>query len=77
MASTAVVPMAPRSPRLLDQLRQAALIRFVRPEPAERQVEWVRRYILFHGGRHPRELGRADAGRFLEHLAQSEKDPLR
>lgn len=77
MASTAVVPAAPRPPRLLDQLRQAALIRFGRPEPAERQVEWVRRYILFHGVRHPRELGRADAGRFLEHLAQSEKDPLR
>jgi hypothetical protein len=77
MASTAVVPTVPRPPRLLYQLRQGALIRFGRPEQAERHVEWVRRYILFHGVRHPRELGRADASRFLDHLAQSEKDPLR
>ena len=31
---------------------------------------------MFHGKRHPRELGRAEAARFLEHVAQSEKDPL-
>jgi hypothetical protein len=62
---------------LLDQLRQAALSRFARPEPGERYAEWARRFILFHGKRHPRELGLAEAGRFLEHLAQSAKDPLR
>ena len=64
-------------PRLLDQVRQAAQNRFGRPEPGERYQEWVRRYILFHGKRHPRELAASDAARFLEHLAQSEKDPLR
>ena len=67
----------PRPPRLLNQLREAALARFGRPEPGERYVGWVRRFILFHGKRHPRELAAADVGRFLEHLAQSEKDPLR
>jgi integron integrase len=48
-----------------------------RPEPAERYADWVRRYILFHGKRHPRDLGMGDVGRFLEHIAHSEKDPLR
>ena len=36
-----------------------------------------RRFILFHGKRHPRELGRAEVGCFLEHVAQTEKHPLR
>ena len=61
-------------PRLFDQIRQAALAHFGRPEPGERYVQWSRRFILFHGTRHPRELGRLEIGRFLEHLAQSEKN---
>lgn len=73
--STAVVPVQP--PRLLDQLRLAALGHYGRSEPADRHVEWVRRYILFHGKRHPRELDVAAAGAFLTHLVQTEKDPLR
>jgi integron integrase len=63
-------------PRLLDQVRQMATARFGRPEPADRYVQWAKRYILFHGKRHPRELGHSEAGRFLEHVVQSEKDPL-
>ena len=66
----------PRSPRLLDQVQAIALARFARREPAERYVAWVRRFILFHGKRHPRELGIPEVGRFLQHLAQTEKDPL-
>lgn len=64
------------APRLLDQLRDAALERFARPEPAARYVTWCRAFILFHGKRHPRELGMADVGRFLSHVVQSEKEPL-
>jgi Phage integrase, N-terminal SAM-like domain len=74
---TSAAPPGPQQPRLLDQLRQTALARFGRPEPGERYADWARRYIFFHGKRHPRELGAADVGRFLEHVAQSEKDPLR
>jgi hypothetical protein len=78
MSSVSVVTAAvvPQPPRLLEQVRLSALARFGRPEPAVRYVEWVRRFILFHGKRHP-ELGKAEVGRFLTHLAQSEKDPLR
>lgn len=32
-------------------------------------VEWVRRYILFHGKRHPREMGRTEIEAYLNHLA--------
>jgi integron integrase len=63
-------------PRLLDRLRQAALAHFGRPEPADRYCDWAYRFILFHSKRHPRELGLPEVGRFLEHLAQTEKDPV-
>ncbi len=78
--ATVIVPepsaATAQPPRLLEQVRQMAAARFGRPQPGERYVQWSRRYILFHGIRHPRELGRAEAGRFLEHVVQSEKDPL-
>lgn len=64
------------SPRLLDQVRTLALARFARREPGERYSAWVLRFIVFHGKRHPRTLGRAEIAQFLEQLAQTEKDPL-
>jgi integron integrase len=75
--TVSVSPEVRQPPRLLDQLRQRALERFGRAEPAERHVHWVRQFILFHGKRHPRNLRPGEVGLFLEHLAQSEKDPLR
>lgn len=75
MASSATPTLKP--PQLLDQVRGLALTRFGGLEPGERHVVWARRYILYHGKRHPRELGNGKIGQFLEFLAQSEKDSLR
>lgn len=68
----------PPAPRLLDQVRVAALAHFGRREPGERYADWVRRFVLFCGKRHPRELGRNAVDSFLRHVGQTEKqDPLR
>lgn len=32
-------------------------------------VDWVRRFVLFHAKRHPRDLGAAEIEAFLSHLA--------
>ncbi|PYI47522.1 MAG: integron integrase [Verrucomicrobia bacterium] len=32
-------------------------------------VDWIRRYILFHGKRHPNEMGERQITQFLTHLA--------
>jgi integron integrase len=66
----------PQPPRLLDLVRQVALTRFGQDGPGERHAHWTRRLVLFHGQRHPRDLSPGDVGRFLEHVAQTEKDPL-
>jgi hypothetical protein len=64
-------PEAPSSPppRLLDQLRTKirALHYSLRTEQA--YLYWVRRFIRFHGRRHPRELGGKEVEVFLSHLA--------
>jgi integron integrase len=77
MSSPSPSPPPPgQPPRLLDLVRQVALQRFGQEGPAERCVAWSRRLILFHGKRHPRDLLPGDVGRFLEHVAHTEKDPL-
>ena len=64
-------------PRLLDQLAEAAQ-RHGHTEGATREMaDWCRRFILFHGKRHPRELGLTEIGRYLQHIAVTEKDALR
>ena len=32
-------------------------------------TDWARRFILFHGKRHPQEMGAAEVEAFLTHLA--------
>jgi site-specific recombinase XerD len=38
----------------------------------EAYLHWIRRFLAFHGGIHPRELAESDVNRFLTHLAISE-----
>ena len=67
----------PPAPPLLEQLRQVARHRG-HPEPTVAAfADWCRKFILFHSKRHPRELGLTEVGRFLDSVAQTEKDPVR
>jgi integron integrase len=62
-------PSYPPAPRLLDQVRER--LRFlhysIRTEQA--YVDWIRRYIVHNGKRHPSDLEAADVEAFLTHLA--------
>jgi site-specific recombinase XerD len=64
-------PPAPRKPRLLDQVREKIRKRHYSRRTEKTYVGWIRRFILFHGKRHPSELGEADVSRYLSHLAVS------
>jgi len=63
----------PPSPRLLDQLRGELRVRHYSLRTEEAYSDWVRRYILFHGKRHPKDLGPVEVGAFLSHLAVDRK----
>lgn len=56
-------------PRLLDQLRQAIRVRHYSIRTEVTYADWVRRFILFHDKRHPKELGAPEVAAFLTHLA--------
>ena len=61
--------MAPQKPRLLEQVRDAIRVRHYSIRTEQAYVQWVRRFILFHGKRHPSELGKPEVEAFLTHLA--------
>jgi integron integrase len=56
-------------PKLLDQLRIAIRVRHYSLRTEQSYVDWVRRFILFHGKRHPAEMGAAQVEAFLSYLA--------
>lgn len=58
-----------RPPKLLDQV--VAKIRFKHYSRRTEQsyVRWIKRYIFFHGKRHPREMGAYEIEAFLSALA--------
>jgi integron integrase len=60
---------APRAGRLLDRLRESIRLRQYSLRTERAYVGWTRRFILFHGKRHPAELGAEHITRFLSHLA--------
>lgn len=55
--------------KLLDQLNHAILARNYSPRTAKAYVGWVRRYIQFHGIRHPADMGEQEVVDFLTSLA--------
>jgi len=60
-----------RPARLLDQVVWCCRRRNYSARTAEAYSYWSRRYILFHGKRHPRELGQSDVVRFLDSLIRT------
>jgi integron integrase len=56
-------------PSLLERLRHLIRTRHYSRRTEEAYAGWVRRYVLFHGQRSPRELGGAEVRQFLTSLA--------
>ena len=62
-------PPAPQQPRLLDRVRAALRARHYSRRTEKAYVHWIKRYIFFHGKRHPAEMGAAEVTAFLTALA--------
>ena len=59
----------PRPPTLFGVVRDRLRLRHYSLRTEKTYIGWMRRYIRFCGGRHPRELGVAEITTFLTHLA--------
>lgn len=58
---------------LMDQMRAALRSRHYSPRTEQAYCLWVRRFVYFHGIRHPAEMGAAEINEFLTHLAVDER----
>ena len=56
-------------PRLLEQMRAMLRARHYSIRTEGTYLGWVKRFILFHGKRHPRDMGVQEVQQFLAHLA--------
>src|SRR5262245_47090200 len=60
-------PMPP--PRLMEQVRAEIRARHYSRRTEDAYVHWIRRFIVFHGRRHPRDLGAPEISAFVTWLA--------
>ena len=58
-----------RKPRLLEIVRSALRLRHYSIRTERAYVGWIRRYIYFHGKRHPAAMGASEVSAFLSSLA--------
>jgi integron integrase len=58
-----------KSPKLLDQVRDKLRVKHYSIRTEQAYTGWIKRYIFFHGKRHPKEMGAAEIEAFLTHLA--------
>jgi len=56
-------------PRLLERVRAAIRARHYSYRTEQAYVHWIRRFIRFHGRRHPTEMGKREVETFLTDLA--------
>jgi integron integrase len=56
-------------PRLLDQVRDRLRVKHYSLRTEDSYLHWIRRFILFHGKKHPRDMGGPQVEAFLSHLA--------
>src|SRR5262249_41669244 len=59
----------PDAPKLLDRVRAAIRARHYSHRTEEQYVGWIKRFILFHGKRHPSSMGVEEVNAFLTSLA--------
>jgi integrase len=57
-------------PKLLDQVRDVIRRKHFSIRTEQTYIDWIRRFILFHNKRHPREMGETEIAAFLTHLAR-------
>jgi integron integrase len=60
---------AAKEPRLLDRVRNEIRVRHYSLRTEETYLNWIRRFILFHGKRHPSAMGAPEIATFVSDLA--------
>src|SRR5438045_2240898 len=70
MAESLPTSVSQRNPKLLDQVRDVIRRKHFSIRTEQVYTDWIRRFILYHGKRHPREMAEGEVVDFLTHLAR-------
>jgi integron integrase len=62
-------PVDANPPKLLDQVRDKIRVKHYSIRTETQYLQWIKRFILFHGKRHPQDMDAAEVESFLTHLA--------
>lgn len=73
MAPTIPPSLPPGNPKLLDRVRDVIRRKHFSFRTEQIYTDWIRRFILFHGKRHPSEMAETEVTQFLTHLAREGK----
>lgn len=63
------VSLSAQEPRLLDQVRGKIRVKHYSIRTEQAYTGWIKRFILYFGKKHPRDMGAAEVEQFLTHLA--------
>src|ERR1700757_4361595 len=73
MARILPVEATASKPKLLDQVRDVIRRKHFSIRTEQAYIDWIKRFILFHDKRHPREMAEGEVTEFLTHLARAGK----
>ena len=59
--------------KLMEQVSDALRTKHYSYRTEQTYKDWIKRYILFHGKRHPKDMGEAEIRAFIAHLAAERK----
>lgn len=59
--------------KLLDQVRDMIRKRHYSIRTEQAYVQWIRRFIIFHGKKHPKDMGEKDISQYISYLATDKK----
>src|SRR5580765_1821145 len=60
--------------KLLDQVSEVMRFKHYSLRTERTYQEWIKRFIFFHGKRHPREMGAFEVERFLSDPARGRRE---
>ena len=72
-APTSKPASTPPGKKLMEQVSDALRTKHYSYRTEQTYRDWIKRYIIFHGKRHPKDMGEQEIRAFIAHLAAERK----
>jgi site-specific recombinase XerD len=65
--------MDAKSPKLLELVRETLRTKHYSYRTEQAYVDWIKRFIIFHNKRHPRDMGAEEVQAYITYLANERR----